>query len=74
MVSTLPADYCTVIAPEERQVHAQMLRELRESGREDSASARWYLSDQQAKGQAKGQARFHVVHRNRWAAPAPGPA
>ena len=65
LVSTLPADYCTVIAPEERLAHAEMLHELRESGREDSASARWCLSDRQA--------RFHVVHRNRWAVPKAGP-
>ena len=63
LVSTLPADYCTVIAPEEQLTHAEMLHELRESGRgEDSASARWSLADRHV------QARFHVVHRNRWAA------
>jgi len=60
LVSTLPADYCTVIAPEEQLTHAEMLHELRESGRgEDSASARWSLADRHV------QARFHVVHRNR---------
>ena len=64
LVSTLPADYCTVIAPDEQLTHAEMLHELRESGRgEDSASARWSLADHHV------QARFHVVHRNRWAAP-----
>ena len=67
LVSTLPADYCTVIAPEEQLTHAEMLHELRESGRgEDSASARWSLEDHHV------QARFHVVHRNRWAAPKAG--
>ena len=60
LVSTLPADYCTVIAPEERLTHAEMLHELRESGRaEDTAIARWSLAAEHA------QARFHVVHRNR---------
>jgi len=45
LVSTLPADYCTVIAPEERLTHAEMLHELRESGRaEDTAIARWSLA------------------------------
>ena len=69
MVSTLPADYCTVIAPEEQLTHAEMLHELRESGRgEDSACARWSLADHHV------QARFHVVHRNRWAAPEAGHA
>ena len=60
LVSTLPADYCTVIAPEERRAHAQMLHELRESSKDDPdrAKARWYLSSGQ-------QARFHIVHRNR---------
>ena len=45
LVSTLPAEYCTVIAPEERLTHAEMLHELRESGRsEDTAIARWSLA------------------------------
>ena len=66
LVSTLPADYCTVIAPEERLTHAEMLHELRESGRaEDTAIARWSLAAEHT------QVRFHVVHPNPTPTPTP---